>query len=177
MPGYAHMSRSVCFRHFFFRQAPIVFKEVTNRTLPTQTANLFLNYTNTHNSLYLSSYSLSLCSYTTPTTSGTTHTLYSNNHSHYPCQHHTQQNRRYKFTNKLCYIQKRLLHATRVDNMKFVQFLKTATNGTQRRGLGVELPLSGEIVDLVEADPTIPSDMKTFLEGARTHLVKASRWV
>lgn len=178
MLALAHANRVMCFHHFFVRSATVISKGkgygmLINRT---SNANFLLNHSPRPVSFYSSSYCIFSFSThaTTATVSGTAFNLWSNNyHCHY--YYHTQQNRLKKTINKNgYYIQTQLLHTSRVDNMKFVQFLRT-TNGTQTRGLGVELSPSDEIVDLSAVDPTVPTDMKTFLEGSRTHLVKALR--
>ncbi|KAJ8316965.1 hypothetical protein KUTeg_004869 [Tegillarca granosa] len=54
--------------------------------------------------------------------------------------------------------------------MRFVQF----EEGGKRR-LGVEKEANGDIVDLSKADPTLPTDMRGFLDGGQRMLLAAKR--
>lgn len=176
----AHTNRVMCFHHFFVRSSTVIskVKEYGMLINRTASANFLLNHS-PHPVSFYSTYCT--FSFSTHTSTATAYgTAYNNNlwwnnpHCHY--YYHTQQNGLKTINKNGYYIQTQSLHTSRVDNMKFVQFLRTS-NGTQTRGLGVELSLSDEIVDLSAVDPTIPTDMKTFLEGSRTHLVNALRAV
>lgn len=55
--------------------------------------------------------------------------------------------------------------------MRFVQFEEGG-----RRRLGVEREANGDVVDLSKADPTLPTDMRGFLDGGQKMLLAAKRW-
>lgn len=55
--------------------------------------------------------------------------------------------------------------------MRLVQFFE---DGTQR--VGVEIQNGGDIMDISAGDPSIPSDMKSFLEGGQEMMLKAKRF-
>lgn len=54
--------------------------------------------------------------------------------------------------------------------MRFVQFER----GGDRR-VGVEIRDGGDIVDLCAGDSSIPSDMRSFIEGGQKTLLAAKR--
>ena len=62
--------------------------------------------------------------------------------------------------------------------LRLVQFCET---GGDKRRVGVERENGGSVVDITAVDPSIPADMKTFLQGwdsnapAAERLVAASR--
>ncbi|XP_014777557.2 fumarylacetoacetate hydrolase domain-containing protein 2 [Octopus bimaculoides] len=62
--------------------------------------------------------------------------------------------------------------------MKFLQFERRC-NGNKKKVLGVETVLNGKhvIVDLNLADPSIPMDMRTFLNDNHNNLIKTLRVV
>ena len=55
-------------------------------------------------------------------------------------------------------------------SMRLVQFVEA---GRQR--VGVEIKDGGDVVDVSAGDPSIPSDMKSFLEGGEDMMKKARR--
>ena len=55
-------------------------------------------------------------------------------------------------------------------SMRLVQFFE---DGRQR--VGVEIQNGGDIMDISAGDPSIPSDMKSFLEGGEGMMLKAKR--
>ena len=55
-------------------------------------------------------------------------------------------------------------------NMRLVQFVEA---GRQR--VGVEIKDGGDVVDVSAGDPSIPSDMRSFLEGGEDMMKKARR--
>ena len=57
-------------------------------------------------------------------------------------------------------------------SMRLVQFFE---GGRQR--LGVEIQDGGDVMDISVGDPSIPSDMKSFLEGGEGMMLKAKRCV
>lgn len=52
--------------------------------------------------------------------------------------------------------------------MRVVRF---EANG--RRGLGVELSESGDVVDVTSFDPSVTADTRAFIEGGERSLAKA----
>ena len=56
-------------------------------------------------------------------------------------------------------------------SMRLVQFFE---DGRQR--VGVEIQNGGDIMDISAGDPSIPSDMKSFLEGGEEMMLKAKRF-
>lgn len=56
--------------------------------------------------------------------------------------------------------------------MRLVQF-QDAGN----RRIGVELKENGDIVDLCKANPNIPNDMRSFIEGGNAMLSAAKRYL
>lgn len=173
MFGCTHISRAVCLYNFWVRSAPFILQS-QKKANPVflWTSNLLSKRTYISNSSY--SHGRSSSDNPQPTICDTTHAQWEDSPHYY--YHHKQLNKlyRYKYQPDHNIIQKRLFHTTGVNDMRFVQFLKTLPDGTQAQSLGVEVPSGEEIVDLVAADPTIPNKMLTFLED-RAHLVKASR--
>lgn len=55
--------------------------------------------------------------------------------------------------------------------MRLVQFVES---GRQR--VGVEIKDGGDVVDVTAGDPSIPSDMKSFLAGGEDMMSKANRY-
>ena len=56
-------------------------------------------------------------------------------------------------------------------SMRLIQFVE---GGTRR--VGVETKDGGDVVDVSAGEPSIPSDMRSFLEGGGEMLKKAQRW-
>ena len=57
-------------------------------------------------------------------------------------------------------------------SMRLVQFIEA---GRQR--VGVEIQDGGDVVDISAGEPSIPGDMKSFLEGGEEMIKKAQRYV
>ena len=58
--------------------------------------------------------------------------------------------------------------------LRLVQFCE-CVGGRQR--VGVELGNGGRVVDVTRVDPSIPTDMKTFLEQWETSIAYAAKYV
>ena len=55
--------------------------------------------------------------------------------------------------------------------LRLVQF---ETPGSLRRRVGVQLGEAGRVVDVCPVEPSLPEDMKTFLQGWETNLPLAA---
>ena len=58
--------------------------------------------------------------------------------------------------------------------LRLVQFCET---GGDKRRVGVERENGGSVVDITAVDPSIPADMKTFLQGWDSNALAAERLV
>ena len=56
--------------------------------------------------------------------------------------------------------------------LRLVQFCEP---GGGRRRVGVEQDIGGSVVDITAVDPSIPSDMKSFIEAWDTSTVAAAK--
>lgn len=54
--------------------------------------------------------------------------------------------------------------------MRFVQF-----EWSGRKGVGVEVEDGGDVVDVTEADPSVPHNMRDFIDGGHRNLLAAQK--
>ena len=57
--------------------------------------------------------------------------------------------------------------------LRLLQFCEPGGGGRQRVGVEVE---GGRVVDVTAVDPSIPTDMKTFLQGFDTNTAAATKY-
>ncbi len=69
------------------------------------------------------------------------------------------------------------IHKPAMDvKLRLVQFCERGASGEECRRVGVELVDGGGVVDVTAVDPTIPRDMKTFLQQWDTSAPAAARY-
>ncbi|XP_025094981.1 fumarylacetoacetate hydrolase domain-containing protein 2-like [Pomacea canaliculata] len=82
---------------------------------------------------------------------------------------HLFKNYSYQFGNDL---HRAFLSRATTGKMRFVQF-----EWSGRKGVGVEVEDGGDVVDVTEADPSVPHNMRDFIDGGHRNLLAAQNAV
>lgn len=76
----------------------------------------------------------------------------------------------YKTFSSKKYFQPTVFGSFKTEKMRFVQF-----EWSGRKGVGVEIQEGGDIVDVTEADPTVPHTLRDFITGGQPNLLAAKK--